>query len=111
MFIHRALLIFLIFPFTQIIPLASYNQPYSFLIATMLLAAFPRTLLATPLLDRLALVWMAFLGTIMLLIEGTQQINFREINVWLSWIAPLMITIATFRVIHLNPDLARRAST
>ena len=111
MFIHRALLLFLIFPFTQIIPLASYNQPYSFLLSALIIAAFPSTVGAAPLADRLALIWLAFLGTAMLLFEGMQQISFREINFWLSYISPLIITIATFRVIHLNPDLARRALT
>lgn len=111
MFIHRALLLFLIFPFTQIIPLASYNQPYSFLLSALIIAAFPSTVGAAPLADRLALIWLAFLGTAMLLLEGMQQISFREINFWLSYISPLIITMAAYRVMHLNPNLVRKALT
>lgn len=106
--IRTVVLIFAIFPFTQIIPLHTYNQPYAVLSAILLLLAFPQALRGLPQLDRLMLVYLLLIGITMFLIAIPNELGVRQIQYLLAYGSPLVIVTALVFVMRSDPDRARR---
>lgn len=101
------LIFFLIFPFTQIIPLASYNQPYAFLTAALIHLIYPKIWRKLPFVDRNFLLYLAIFGTILLAISTLGKFEFREIQYWLSYVSPLIIVPAVYFAMQSNLKRAR----
>lgn len=100
--IRRALLLFMVFPFTQILPLPTYNQPYALMTAGLVLLARISILTRLRQTDRLALFWLAGIGTLGLLIEAVAGLNLREVQYWIAYVSPLFIVPAAVWAISVD---------
>lgn len=91
----------LIFPFTKILPLNSYNQPYGFVLALLIILLNPGILRLPPQQDRWALGGLAFMGTIGFIGVLPWGINMREINYLISYLSPfLMVPVVYWIALH-----------
>lgn len=105
---RTALIFFAVFPFLQILPLKTYNQPYAFLMAFLLLLLRPRILTEFPQRDRLVLIWLVVLGIVLFAFAMLGDISQREVQYLLAYISPVVLTTALYYVIRHNPERFRQ---
>lgn len=107
--IRVLLLIFCLFPFTQIIPLPTYNQPYALLLGAAAIATGASTVGSLPDTDRRMLLLLATVGTIMFaLLIAIKMPLMREVSFYLSYISPLLIIPGLYALMRSNIKLFRR---
>jgi len=105
------LLVFMIFPFTQIIPLSTYNQPYSLLTALLVLMVWPSAYGRMPQVDRFFLGYLFLVGMALFLISLLTEISIRQIQYLLVYVSPAIIVPAAVNVMCSNPQRARNILT
>lgn len=102
-------LIFCFFPYTQILPSDSYNQPYAFafcavgalLSFNMLAREFPRT-------DLQLLFALAALGLILFVVTCLPNPDSADLKSLLSFLSPAVFCLAGFAIARSGPDLSER---
>ena len=110
--LYALALLFCLFPYTQIIPLESYNQPYAVLFSTLAsIAAIPLVRRVFPRNDLLVLVGLAMAGVVGFVLTCLPQPNSQELKYLLIYLSPLVFAIATFAVTYESPRLADRLVT
>lgn len=107
-FIALAVFVFAMFPFTQLYPLETYNQPYAIITSALFLALVPLSLLQIPKYDRLALIYLALIGLLMFFVEVPRGIDPRELLYLISYLTPLLVVPPLFYVMRNRPATARR---
>ena len=107
-FLHVVFLVLLMFPFTQIIELPTYNQPYAFLAAGFIVLIKPSLISNLPQTDRLMLGFLALLGCILFLFGVLDGLKFRELSFLLSYLTPFVTTVAGFWAVSRHPASTRR---
>jgi len=105
---RTALILFTVFPFLQILPLHTYNQPYAIVTALLLLLLRPQIFFDFPKNDRLVLTWLAVLGVVLFGIALLEGVSLREIQYLVAYISPLVLTTALYYVIRRDPERFRR---
>ena len=81
-FLPGATLVFCLFPYTQIIPLDTYNQPYALALSFLILILNPKAIFSLPQIDQIMLSYLAFLGVMLLLLELPFGIETREMDLF-----------------------------
>ena len=107
-FIALAVFVFAMFPFTQLYPLETYNQPYAIITSALFLVLVPMSLLQIPRYDRIALIYLALIGLLMFFAEVPQGIDPRELLYLISYLTPLLVVPPLFFVMRHRPAMARR---
>lgn len=103
--------LFVLFPFTQLVALPTYNQPYAILMAGIILLGMPRIFMLLPQVDRIMLSYLAALGVVLFLAAATQGLRFREISFLVSYLTPLFATVVCYWVMRRYKDMAVRMLT
>lgn len=99
-----------VFPYVQILPVQTYNQPYALVLGLVILVRKARLInAAAPVIDITALAYLAASGVTMLFFAGFPELGFDEIRYLLNYISPLVIGGATFAAAQEEPDLVSRA--
>lgn len=107
--IYCLALLFCLFPYTQILDLDSYTQPYAFLLSIVASGAAFTTLRAHfPARDAIALVALAFAGLMGFLISCGMNPTFSEIRYLLIYVSPVVFTFASFGIAVEHPKAADR---
>ena len=101
-------LVFAMFPYVQLYPLETYNQPYAVMSSALFLAIVPMSLARIPRNDRLALLYLAIIGFILFLIEVPRGLDDREVLYLGAYITPLLVVPPIYYVMSHRPDTARR---
>jgi len=95
-----AFLVACFFPYTQFLPIESYTQPYALALAIPLFVLQGRAVLGSiPCGDALALLGLAFFGTVAFLMDCTPLPDSQELKYLLIYVAPLVQTVAALVVI------------
>ena len=103
------LFLFLIaFPYLQIIPVPSYTQPFPLIIGTVLFLLNANAIWKMKFQDRAALICLAAVGVVLFLLTCIPYTNVQEYKYLLSYISPLIITVAIFLVLQRSPDMCLR---
>ena len=102
-------LLFSLFPYTQIIELDSYTQPYALIFAAMAtVAALPALLKSFPRGDGIALLALAAIGVVMFLLTCMPQPTSQEFKYLLIYVSPALFAFASYALIVEHPKLADR---
>ena len=102
------LVLFIAFPYIQIIPSGSYTQPTALLLAGLLFFFHVRLLQRIPFSDRLALLGLAIIGVTTFLLTCFPYANEQEYKHLLNYLSPLVITVASLRYLIRHPEHGRR---
>lgn len=102
------LLLLIAFPYVQIVPTASYTQPFPLILAGLLFCLQWRLLWRLPFSDRAALVGLAIVGVVMFLLTCIPYTSTQEYKYLLNYLSPLVITVAALRYLERQPEIARR---
>ncbi len=105
------LLILILFPFTKLLPLETYNQPYAVAFALLLLVFAPSSILRVPAADRWALTYFMMLGVAMFVWVVPRQAGARELQYLLIYITPFIIVPMALTAISSRIELARKILT
>lgn len=103
--------LFVLFPFSQLISLPSYNQPYAVLMAVVILLGKPGIFRMLPQVDRIMLIYLAALGVLLFLATATQGLQFREFSYLISYITPVLTTVVCYWVMRRYRRMAVRLLT
>lgn len=102
-------LLFSLFPYTQIIELDSYTQPYAMIFAAMAtVAALPTLLKSFPRGDATALLALAAIGVVMFLLNCMPRPTSQEFKYLLVYVSPALFAFASYALIVEYPRLADR---
>lgn len=102
-------LIFCFFPYTQIIPIDAYNQPYALLFCALgALLSFDHLAREFPRHDMRLLFLLATLGVIVFLVTCMPDPNAIELKSLLAFLSPLVFAMAGFAIARSAPGLAYR---
>lgn len=102
-------LLFSLFPYTQIIELDSYTQPYALIFAgAASVAALPMLLRNFPRGDAVALLGLAAIGLVMFLLNCMPQPTSQEFKYLLIYVSPAMFAFSAYALIVDHPRLADR---
>lgn len=94
------------FPYTQIIPLGSYTQPYALIFSIAAsMYAFPIVLRSAPVLDNLAVFGLFFVGLFSFLISCMPYPDEQDIKSLLMYVSPLFFYAVAFEFARRNFDL------
>lgn len=105
-------LIFCLFPYTQIIPLESYNQPYAAIFsAAVLFVMWPVIADRFPFSDGVALGAMFIFGLLAFAATCLPGPRAQEVKYLLIYLSPILFAMAGFATILTFPRLADRAIT
>lgn len=97
------------FPYTQLLPLDTYTQPYSFLMGGLLFVMVGwRQVARIPTLDGWALLFFAGAGLIFFVVDCLPKFNTQEIKYLLMYISPLVFATSFFYVQSTYADLTKR---
>jgi len=102
-------LLFCLFPYTQIIELDTYTQPYALIFSvlaagasySLLVERFPRT-------DFTVLAGLAVMGIVLLLLTCMPNPTPQEFKYLLMFVSPLVFALAAFAMATINPVLTDR---
>ena len=100
--------LFILFPFTQIIALPSYNQPYAALLGSVIILTIPRAPFLLPKLDRFMLIYLAVLGGILFLSALPKGLSLRQVSFLLSYVTPLIVTVSCYWMFLNYAETCRR---
>ena len=103
-----ALLLLIAFPYIQFVPSSSYTQPFSLLLGSALFLMQFTLLWRLPFTDRVALIGLATLGTVLFLVTCIPYADVQEYKYLLNYITPLFVTVTALRYIESNPRMALR---
>lgn len=104
-----AFLVACLFPYTQLLPIDTYTQPYAPILGFMLFAVHGRRMLEKmPRADALALLGLAFAGVIAFCIDCLPVPKEEEIKYLLIYVSPLVLGVAGFATFQDEPVMARR---
>ncbi|MBP8235288.1 MAG: hypothetical protein KAY22_23610 [Rhizorhabdus sp.] len=107
--LETAFLLACIFPYTQIIPLGSYNQPYALLFGGLLfLLRGPQTLAAMRPLDRWAVTGLFVAGVLLFSIIGVGNLTSQDLKYFLNYLTPFLLVPAAASIAYRNPDKLER---
>lgn len=105
-------LIFCLFPYTQIIKIDTYTQPYAFIFCSLAAAvAFPTLRGNFPAKDAIALIGLTFLGIIGFLVNCMPGPTPQELKYLLIYICPIAFAFAGFGIAVEYPKAADRIIT
>lgn len=97
------------FPYTQLLPLDTYTQPYSFLMGGLLFVMVGwRQVARIPPLDGWALLFFAGAGLIFFVVDCLPKFNMQEIKYLLMYVSPLVFATTFFYVQAMHTDLTKR---
>lgn len=102
------LLLLIAFPYVQLVPSASYTQPFPLLLGALLFSLHSRLLWRLPFTDRAALIGLAALGCAIFLLTCVPYTSPQEYKYLLNYVSPLFVTIAALRYLERNPLAGRR---
>jgi hypothetical protein len=104
--IFTATVIASMFPYTQILPLSSYTQPYALIFAIgASIYALPMILRNAPTLDNLAVVGLLFVGLVYFLLGCLPYPSEQDIKSLLMYVSPFFFYAVAFGFARLNFDL------
>ena len=99
-------LLFCLFPYTQIVPLDSYTQPYAIIFSLLaLIVAIPLVQERFPRADLAALVILALAGLIGFVLTCMPRPNAQEYKYLLIYVSPVVFALAAFAVTLEHPRL------
>ena len=101
-------IVFMIIPFTKILPIESYNQPYAFLSALFVLLLKPSAFGRLPQIDRLALGYMFLLGTGLFFVAAFEEFSFRLVQYLLVYVSPAIMVAVAFFAMRSDPERVRK---
>lgn len=105
-------LIFCMFPYTQIIDLNSYTQPYALIFSILAAAAAFKTLKENfPVTDAIALASLLFLGIFGFFISCMPRPDLQEVKYLLIYVSPIFFAFASFGIALEHPKVADRIIT
>lgn len=97
------------FPYTQIIALDSYTQPYALMFSALAsMVAFPTLRSYFPAKDAIALISLAFLGVAGFLISCMPSPTLQEMKYLLIYVSPIFFAFASFGIAVEYPKAADR---
>lgn len=97
------------FPYTQLLPLDTYTQPYSFLMGGLLFVMVGwRQVARIPTLDGLALLFFTGSGLIFFVVDCLPKFNSQEIKYLLMYVSPLVFATSFLYVQSTYADLMKR---
>ena len=102
------LLLLIAFPYVQLIPVASYTQPFPLLLGALLFTLNFDAIWRLKFLDRAALLMLAAVGTALFLLTCIPYSDTQDYKYLLSYLSPLVLTIAILPFLERYPDLAIR---
>tara|TARA_R110001606_G_scaffold389553_1_gene555760 strand:- start:14722 stop:15990 length:1269 start_codon:yes stop_codon:yes gene_type:complete len=91
--------LFLAFPYTQIIPLDSYTQPNFLVVGSLIFLLTFKFIKYIPFQDRLALSGLAAIGCMLFFISCYPYGNPQEYKYLLNYLAPLVLTTAAIQML------------
>ena len=103
--------LFVLFPFTQLVSLPTYNQPYAILMSGVILLGMPRVFMLLPQMDRIMLSYLALLGVFLFLAAAMQGLQFREISFLISYLTPVFTGAVCYWVMRSYRAMAVRLLT
>lgn len=105
--LYSSYMFFIAFPFLQIIPTGSYNQPYALILGILIIIQrWSSTLALLPRSDYWALVGLAITGIGFFLFQCFPYSNAQELKYLLTYLTPLVMTGAIIVVLKEAPKLA-----
>lgn len=100
------------FPYTQIVPLESYVQPYALILSMAAsVLCMPNTLRHAPAWDNLTLISFAVAGTILFLVSCLPQPNGQDVKSLLMYVSPLFFYCVGFTFYRTNRLLFKNLVT
>lgn len=109
LFIYCLTLIFCLFPYTQIVKLDSYTQPYALLLSiAAAMAAHPTLRHTFPKKDAIALISLAGMGIIGFLISCMPNPDPQEVKYLIIYISPFFFAVAGFAIATEHPKATDR---
>lgn len=105
------LLLLIIFPFTKILPLETYNQPYAVALGSLLLILAPSSFLRLPRIDRLVLTYFLFLGLGMFVWAVPRQAGLRELQYLLVYVTPFVVVPIMLGAMRTQTELVKKILT
>ncbi|WP_126175984.1 hypothetical protein [Tsuneonella rigui] len=103
-------LLFCLFPYTQVIPLETYNQPYASIFAGLtVVVTWPLLVERFPRMDALALITLAVIGLLAFVLTCLPRPNAQEVKYLLIYLSPAIFAAAGFATVILYPKQADRA--
>lgn len=107
--IYFLALMFCLFPYTQIIELETYTQPYALLFsAAAAITAFPVVQARFPRGDLIVLALLALIGSIAFLFYCLPSPESQEIKYLLIYVSPIVFALSGFGIAVEEPKLADR---
>ncbi|WP_120716811.1 hypothetical protein [Tsuneonella amylolytica] len=107
--LYLVALLFCLFPYTQIIPLASYTQPYALVFSTMAaIVAIPLVQDKFPRGDLTALTILAMAGVLGFVVSCLPNPSPQDFKYLLIYVSPLVFAVAAFAVTLEDPKMADR---
>lgn len=102
--INILFLLFCLFPFTQIIKIDTYNQPYAILTAAILIVINPKILLNFTRTDSFILTYLAILGLVLYIFTLINGFTARHLSYLLSYVSPLLIAGSCYAFLLVDRD-------
>lgn len=94
------------FPYTQILPIGSYTQPYALILSIAAsIYALPIVLKYAPVWDNLAIAGLFFIGLFSFLISCMPYPSEQDIKSLLMYVSPLFFYAVAFGFVRINSDL------
>lgn len=107
--LETAFLLACIFPYTQILPLGSYNQPYALLFGTLIfMVRGPTTLADMRPLDRWMLAGLLIVGVGLFLANGFASLSAQDLKYFLNYLTPFLLVPAAVSIANRDPDKIER---
>ena len=101
-----------LFPYTQIVAIESYVQPYALILALLVsVYSFPYALKHAPVWDNFAMVTFATTGTFLFFLSCLPQPSQQEVKSFLMYVSPLFLYCVGFTFYRTNEFLFRSVVT
>lgn len=110
----RKVLVFLflltaLFPYTQLLPIETYTQPYAFFSGFLLFLLIGwKQLIRLPIIDSLALIIFAVTGIIFYIFNCLSEFSQQDIKYLLNYISPLIFATGFYYILSKHPIFARK---
>lgn len=100
-----AFLIFIVLPFTQILPLGTYNQPYAFMVSIFIFLIYLKKIIyLVDINSILASVIFIFSALLFFILAAFDGINIQEIKYLLMYLTPVFVGFAVVCSLYFYKD-------